>query len=130
MTIELNHTIVLARDKQASAEFLAGVLGIDAGPAWGPFLPVTLGNGVTLEYLDAGDDPIQAQHYSFLVPDDVFDAALARIRDAHLSHWADPFHAEPGRISHNYGGRGVHFDDPDGHNMELQTTPYGPVPAY
>jgi catechol 2,3-dioxygenase-like lactoylglutathione lyase family enzyme len=130
MTVEFNHTIVLSHDKKASAEFLAGILGITVEPAWGPFVPVPLGNGVTLEYLDAGDRPIQSQHYSFLVSDDEFDTALARIRGARLDHWADPFHAEPGRISHNYGGRGVHFQDPDGHDMELQTTPYGEVPAY
>jgi catechol 2,3-dioxygenase-like lactoylglutathione lyase family enzyme len=130
MSVELNHTIVLSRDKQASATFLAGILDVAAEPQWGPFVPVPLGNGVTLEFLDVGDGPIQPQHYSFLVTDEVFDAALARIKDAQVDHWADPFHQEPGRINHNYGGRGVHFDDPDGHNMELQTAPYGEVPAY
>lgn len=127
--IELNHTIVRVRDKQVSAPFLAGILGVDVAPPWGPFLPLALGNGVVLEYLDVGDGPVQSQHYAFLVSDDVFDAAYTRIREAGLSHWADPFHQQPGRINQNYGGRGVYFDDPDGHSMELLTVTYGDRPA-
>jgi len=125
MTIELNHTIVRARDKHASATFLAGILDIDVQPQWGPFLPVELGNGVGLEYLEVGDQPVQPQHYAFLVSDDVFDSAFARIRADGLAHWADPFHEHPDRINHDHGGRGVYFDDPDGHSMELLTSPYG-----
>ncbi len=125
MTIELNHTIVRARDKHASATFLAGILDIDVQPQWGPFLPVELGNGVVLEYLEVGDQPVQPQHYAFLVSDDVFDSASARIRADGLAHWADPFHEHPDRINHDHGGRGVYFDDPDGHSMELLTSPYG-----
>jgi catechol 2,3-dioxygenase-like lactoylglutathione lyase family enzyme len=125
MTIELNHTIVRARHKHASATFLAGILDIDVQPQWGPFLPVELGNGVVLEYLEVGDQPVQPQHYAFLVSDDVFDSAFARIQADGLAHWADPFHAHPDRINHDHGGRGVYFDDPDAHSMELLTSPYG-----
>lgn len=128
MSIELNHTIVHARDKHASATFLAGILDIPVAQPWGPFAPVPVG-GVTLEYLEVGDAPIQPQHYAFLVSDDVFDAAFARVKDAGIAYWADPFHQQPGRINHEYGGRGVYFDDPNGHNLELQTAPYGDAPS-
>ena len=37
MSIELNHTIVWATDREASAGFLAGILGIPLGPVAGPF---------------------------------------------------------------------------------------------
>jgi catechol 2,3-dioxygenase-like lactoylglutathione lyase family enzyme len=130
MSVEFNHTVVRSRDKRASAGFLAVILGVPVEPDWGPFVPVALSNGVTLEFLDAGAEPIESQHYSFLVTDDVFDAALARIRRAGLAHWADPFHRVAGEVNHNYGGRGVHLLDPDGHDIELQTVPYGEVPAY
>lgn len=126
MTIALNHTIVRSHDKHAGAAFLTGILGIEPAPPWGPFQPVELGNGVVLEYLDVGDEPVQSQHYAFLVDDATFDAAFARIRAAGVPYWADPFHHEPGRINHDHGGRGVYFDDPDGHALELQTTPYTP----
>ncbi|MDN5855971.1 MAG: VOC family protein, partial [Actinomycetia bacterium] len=128
-TIQLNHTIVRAHDKHTSAAFLAKILDLPLDPPWGPFLPISLGNGVTLEYVDVGDAPVQSQHYAFLVTDDVFDAAFARIRDTGITYWADPFHQQPGQINHDHGGRGIYFDDPDGHNLELQTTPYGNPPG-
>ena len=123
MSIELNHTIVAARDKQASAGFLAGILGIAAGAPWGPFVPVQLANRVTLDYMTVPE--VRPQHYAFLVSDAEFDAAFARIRDAGLTYYADPGKQQPGEINHRHGGRGVYFDDPDGHFMELLTAPYG-----
>ena len=119
MSVELNHTVVWARDKAASAGFLAGILGLPVGPQSGPFLPVQLGNGVTLDYADADD--IRAQHYAFLVGEDEFDAAFARLRDTGVSYYADPGHSRPGEINHRWGGRGVYFCDADGHNLELLT---------
>ncbi len=121
MSIELNHTIVWARDKEVSARFLADVLGLPSEPRSGPFVPVRLGNGVTLDFADAAD--VRPQHYAFLVGEDEFDAAFARVRSAGVEYWADPFHERPGRINHRNGGRGFYFADPDGHNLELLTRP-------
>lgn len=129
MSIELNHTIVHARDASASAAFLAGILGMPVEDRWGPFLPLTLANGITLDYLDSPEQ-IQPQHYAFLVSDAEFDAAFARIRAAGLTYYAGPLHDRPNEINHNYGGRGVYFDDPDGHSMEVMTAPYGGPPAH
>ena len=53
MTIELNHTIIPAKDKWASAKFLADILNLEAGPEWGHFVPVKTGNGVTLDFSDS-----------------------------------------------------------------------------
>lgn len=119
MSIELNHTIVGAADKHASARFLAGILGLPVGADVGPFAPVRLANGVTLDYMDR--TPVAAQHYAFLVSDDEFDAAFARIQEAALPYFADPGFTEPGEINTRWGGRGVYFHDPDGHSMELLT---------
>ena len=121
MAIELNHTIVSARDKEASAEFLAHVLGLPVGAPTGPFVPLVLGNGVTLDFADA--DEVHAQHYAFAVSEAEFDAAFGRIKDAKLDYWADPFHQHGGEINTRNGGRGVYFADPDGHNLELLTRP-------
>lgn len=120
MTVELNHTIVHTRDQAAAAQFLAAVLGVDVGARTGPFLPIELTNGVTLDYLDV-DGPITSQHYAFLVDDPTFDAAFARITDAGIEYWADPGQREPGRLNAMNGGRGCYFEDPDGHLMELMT---------
>ncbi|MEU6977281.1 MULTISPECIES: VOC family protein [unclassified Streptomyces] len=124
MTAELNHTVVYARDRRVSAEFLAEVLGLAVGAPMGPFLPVDTGNGVTLDYYQQGDEPFTPTHYAFLVPDAEFDTMIDRLERMRVTYYADPNHTEPGRINHRYGGRGAYFDDPDGHNMEIITRPY------
>ncbi|MGW4729144.1 VOC family protein [Streptomyces shenzhenensis] len=124
MTVNLNHTIVAARDKQASAKFLADILGLRVSPDFGPFAPVEIPNGVTLDYMEASDT-ISPQHYAFLVSEDDFDAIFARIGAAGLTFWADPMHRHPGEINTNDGGRGTYFEDPNGHNLEILTRPYG-----
>ncbi|WP_326720991.1 VOC family protein [Streptomyces sp. NBC_00243] len=124
MTIELNHTIVAAHDKRSSARFLADILGLEVGDQYGPFIPVPIPNGVTLDYMDI-PGPIPPQHYAFLVSEDDFDEIFARIRTAGLTYWADPFHRRVNEINTNDGGRGAYFDDPNGHNLEILTRPYG-----
>ncbi|WP_260638688.1 VOC family protein [Streptomyces angustmyceticus] len=123
-TVQLNHTAVFARDRRLSAEFLAAILGLAVGAPFGPFLPVDLGNGVTLDYYEQRDEPVQPQHYAFLVPDEQFDGMIARLEAVGVTYYADPHHTEPGRINRLFGGRGAYFDDPDGHNMEIMTRPY------
>jgi catechol 2,3-dioxygenase-like lactoylglutathione lyase family enzyme len=118
----LDHTIVWSSDPARSATFLADVLGVQVGARTGPFLPIRLGNGVTLDYAEGPPDPT-VQHYAFRVGEDAFDAAFARIRAAGIEYWADPVHRRPGEINGMNGGRGLYFADPDGHNMELLTVP-------
>ncbi len=125
MSVELNHTVVMTRDKKQSAEFLAGLLGLTVGAPFGPFLPVETSNGVTLDFADSDAGPIASQHYAFLVPETDFDAIFGRIQQAGIAFYADPGHREAGQINHRDGGRGAYFEDPDGHNMEILTRPYG-----
>ncbi len=108
MSIELNHTIIPAKDKWASAKFLADILNLEAGPEWGHFVPVRTGNRVTLDFSDSVD--FRPQHYAFLVGDVEFDAALARIRAAGVAHYANFRRERPGEINRLYGGRGVYFE--------------------
>ena len=68
------------------------------------------------------------RHYAFLVSDDEFDQIFARIQARGLKYWADPGRTEEGRINHHFGGRGVYFEDPSGHLMEIITRPYGALP--
>ncbi|MFD8479038.1 VOC family protein [Kitasatospora sp. NPDC059673] len=122
MPIELNHTIVAARDRQATADFLTGLLGLPDAEVHEPFLAVQLGNRVTLDVMTVAG-PITPQHYAFLVSEDEFDAIYGRIQAQGLTHWADPFSQQPGRINHWNGGRGVYVKDPDGHSIEALTRP-------
>ena len=123
----LNHLIVHVKDKDASAEFLAGILGVEAGPQWGPFRPVQMSNGVTLDFI--GTTNPRTTHYAFLVDDVEFDASFARIRQAGIPYYAHPNKSGPGEINHLYGGRGVYFEDRDGNMLELITNPYGAAPG-
>ena len=124
MSVRLNHTIVWCRDKRKSATFLTEVLGLPAPTRFGPFLVVELSNGVSLDFHEV-DGKIALQHYAFLVGEKDFDAIFARIRERDLGYWADPGKSRAGKINRNDGGRGVYFDDPDGHLLEVITRPYG-----
>ena len=124
MPVQLNHTIVHASDKRRSAEHLARLLGLPEPTTYGPFLVVQVANDVSLDYLDESGT-VHPQHYAFLVTEEEFDEIFGRITGAGLPYWADPYHRRPGEINHNDGGRGVYFEDPNGHNMELLTVPYG-----
>lgn len=124
MPAKLNHTIVSARDRRRSAEFLAELLGLPAPSIYEPFLVVQLANEVSLDFI-AADEPIHPQHYAFLVSEAEFDEIFAKITARELPHWADPGQTRPGQINRRDGGRGVYWEDPDGHLLEILTRPYG-----
>ena len=92
----------------------------------GHFVPVKTANGVTLDF-DTREE-LRPGHYAFLVSDGEFDAAFARIRARGVRYYADPRRTKLGEINHLHGGRGVYFDDPNGHVMEIITHPYGDRP--
>jgi hypothetical protein len=70
-------------------------------------------------------DEITQRHYAFLVTEDEFDAIFGRIKDRGLAYSADPSGNKLGEINTNDGGRGVYWDDPNGHRLEIITVPYG-----
>jgi catechol 2,3-dioxygenase-like lactoylglutathione lyase family enzyme len=122
MTVKLNHTIVFVRDKKASSKFLTDLFALPPAKPFGPFLAVQVGE-VTLDFDEV--DEVSTGHYAFLVSESEFDAIFGRIRERKLPYWADPFKRMPGEINHHDGGRGVYFDDPSGHKLEIITRPYG-----
>ena len=129
MAVRLNHTIVAARDRDASALFLTEMLGLPAPSVLGPFAVVQVGD-TSLDFMDAKEyggesDEIPSQHYAFLVSESEFDEIFARIRERQLRYWADPSRRQRDQINHWDDGRGVYFDDPNGHLLEIITRPYG-----
>ncbi|HEX5511753.1 MAG TPA: VOC family protein [Actinomycetales bacterium] len=124
MPVQLNHTIVRSRDKHESARFLAEVLGLPDPMPFARFLVVQADNGVSLDFADA-DEPITPQHYAFLVGEEEFDSIFHRIRERRLQYWADPGRTRAGEINTHDGGRGVYWQDPSGHLLEIITRPYG-----
>lgn len=124
MSVQLNHTIVWCRDKEKSAAFLTDALDLPGPTHYGPFLVVELSNAVSLDFYET-TDKISPQHYAFLVGEEDFDESFDRICSRGIPYWADPGKKSPGEINRHDGGRGVYFDDPDGHFMEMITRPYG-----
>ena len=130
MSIQLNHTIVSCRDQQRSAAFLTGILGLPRATRFGPFLVVEADNSVSLDFAETSGQ-ITPQHYAFLVSEQEFDATFDRLREQDLPYWADPGQTQRQAINRRDGGRGLYFEDPDGHLLEILTRPYGsgPPPA-
>ena len=124
MSIELNHTIVHARDHWAAARDVATVLGLAEPVGYGPFAVVELANGVSLDFM-SDDGDITGQHYAFLVSEDEFDTVWQRLREAGRGWWADPFRRRPREVNRADGGRGLYWEGPDGHWLEIITRPYG-----
>ena len=124
MPVQLNHTIVWCRDKKKSSEFLVRILSCSPAIQIYHFMVVQLANNVSLDFMEKGG-PISIQHYAFLIEESEFDATFSRIRKEGLSYWADPAKSRPNEINRNDGGRGVYFEDLDGHVLEVITRPYG-----
>jgi catechol 2,3-dioxygenase-like lactoylglutathione lyase family enzyme len=124
VSIRLNHTIVWCRDRERSAAFFTEVFGRPPAVTFGPFLVVDLDNDLSLDF-HASDEEFTPQHYAFLVGDDEWDEIFGRIVERGLDYWADPAKVLRGEINRHDGGKGVYFEDPDGHFLEIITRPYG-----
>ena len=124
MSVSLNHHIVKAHDKHESAQFLVDILGLEPPTTYGPFVVVETANGVQLDFADDQGRP-HPQHYAFIVSEPEFDEIRERIVDRGLPYWADPFKKRPNEINNDDGGRGLYWDDPNGHILEIITVPYG-----
>lgn len=124
MTVQLNHTIIWCRDNVASSRYLADVLNRPEPKTFYHFEVVQIDNGVSIDFMVNAEE-FSVQHYAFLVDDATFDHGFARIQELGQPFWADPARTRAGEINRNDGGRGFYFLDPDGHVLELITTPYG-----
>lgn len=128
MTIRLDHTIVPARDKNASAEFFAEIFGLTVKPGY--FAQVQINESLTFDFADEqGPDgepnfnptTIQTHHYAFHVSDGEFDAIFGRVKAKGLAYGSGPFNHTDGRLYNRRGGRGFYFEDPNGHLLEVMT---------
>ena len=123
MNVQLNHTIVWCRDQAKSSHFLTEILGLPPARRFMHFLVVELSNDASLDYYET-TDPIALQHLAFKVSERDFDTVLGRLRERVPQIWADPARTLPGVINRFGGGRGVYFQDPDGHLFEVLTRSY------
>jgi catechol 2,3-dioxygenase-like lactoylglutathione lyase family enzyme len=117
--MELNHTIVPAHDKEASARFFAEVMGLQYEGPQGHFAPVRINDSLTLDF-DNHDD-VKHQHYAFKVSDEEFDAIFERVKARGIRYGSGPGGDWDMQINHRRGGRGFYFPDPNGHSIEVLT---------
>jgi len=120
MAITLNHTIVPARDKAATAKFFAEIFGLKRARS-GYFAPVRVNKSLTL--LFDTDAKFESHHLAFHVSNREFDAILRRIKKAKIVFGSAPWSLDDGKLNDWGGGRGVYFQDPNGHVLELMTVP-------
>ena len=132
MTIRLDHTIVPAKDRNASARFFAEIFGLEVAPGDGHFAQVKINESLTFDFADEaeawggpGFDPSlgKSHHYAFHVDDAEFDAIFARVKAKGIAYGSGPYHHSDGKLYARRGGRGVYFEDPYGHLMEVMTVP-------
>lgn len=124
MALKLDHTIVPARDHEAAAREMAGILGLEYNGPWGHFAPVKVNDTLTLDF-DTSENP-HSNHYAFLADEADFDAILARVKGAAIAFGSGPSRAarRDGAINHRHGGRGFYFECRDGHLWEVITHTY------
>lgn len=129
MAIELDHFIVSARDKVAAAKLLGELLGVPwAASGIGPFAPVYLNDGLTLDFIDT-DESFPVEHFCFRVSDQEFDAILGRIEKAGIAWRSSVRGPVDGKVDTQFGGRGVYWNAPEGHQWEMLTVSYARQPA-
>jgi catechol 2,3-dioxygenase-like lactoylglutathione lyase family enzyme len=121
VAIELNHTIVPARDKVAAARWFARFLGLPFDDdAVTHFAPVRVNDSLTMDFADSAE--IESHHYAFKVSEADFDAIFGRLQAEGIPYGSGPPNPfDDMKINHRGGGRGVYFRDPDGHVLELLT---------
>ena len=119
MTIELDHTIVPSRDKEAAARFFSRIFGLSYNGPVSHFAPVQVNEKFTLDFDEAND--FESHHYAFKVSEAEFDAIVGRIKADGIIYGSGPRSLEDMQINNRRGGRGVYFRDPDGHLLEILT---------
>ena len=121
MPIVLDHTIVPAKDKLASAQFFAEIFGLNVKPADGYFAQVQVNDNLTFDFADETEP--QSHHYAFHISDAEFDAIYQRVKSKGLPYGSGPYNHTDGKIYTRRGGRGFYFEDPNGHLLEVMTVP-------
>lgn len=117
--MELNHTIVPSKDKEAAARFFAEIMGLTYEGPTGHFAPVVLNDSLTMDFDNRED--FRSHHYAFKVTDEEFDGIFSRIKDKGITYGSGPFQPDNGEINNWNGGRGFYWKDIDGHLLEVLT---------
>jgi catechol 2,3-dioxygenase-like lactoylglutathione lyase family enzyme len=119
MAITLDHTIVPARDREISVQFLARILGLRYEGPVAHFAPLRINDTLTLDFDNATG--FESHHYAFKIDEEEFDRVFGRVLAEGIPYGSGPGSLDDMKINHRRGGRGFYFRDPDGHVMEVLT---------
>ena len=129
MPVELDHTLVPSHHAVASARQLAELLDVPWAEAGaGPFSPVYINNGLTLDFIQTAD-PFPVYHFCFRVSPQAFDAILGRIQAAGIAYRSSVRGPDDRKVNTDSGGSMVYWNEPDGHQWEMLTVSYARQPA-
>ena len=128
MAIELDHFIVSCRNKAAAARQLGELLGVPwAESGLGPFAPVYINDGLTLDFFETQED-FPVEHFCFRVSDQEFDAILGRLQAAGIAYRSTVRGPMDMKVDTQFGGRGLYWNVPEGHQWEMLTVSYARQP--
>ena len=128
MSIRLDHTIVPSRNKAASARLLGELLGVPwAAQGIGPFAPVYVNDDLTLDFIDT-DEAFAIYHFGVRGDPDAFDSILGRIEAAGIAYRSAVRGPVDLQVSTQFGGKGIYWNEPDGHQWEMLTVSYARQP--
>jgi len=129
MAVHLDHLMVPARDKVASAKRLGELLGVPwSATGVGPFAPVYVNDGFTIDF-DQWSDPFPLIHYCFRVSEGEFDSILGRLQEAGIPYRSNVQGLVDHQVNTQHGGRIVYWNEPDGHYWEMLTESYARNPG-
>jgi hypothetical protein len=128
MSVQLDHFIVSSHTKVASAKLLAEILGVPwAETAFGVFSPVYINDGLTLDFIQTDED-FPVEHYCFRVNQEEFDAILGRIKARGIAYRSTVRGPVDKQVDTQFGGSGIYWNEPDGHQWEMLTVSYARAP--
>ncbi len=123
--VEFNHLIILAKEKQKTADFITQLLDLPkAIPAHGAtpdfFLCLSFDNDVMVLVTEVKEHPIG--HYAFKVSPKHFDSIVERLKTNQQDFWVDTRMQRPCEWYEQDSKRGFYVIDPSGHGLEVLTS--------
>ena len=121
MPVVLDHHIIPVKDKEESASFLAGILGVPYQGSHGAFASVRVGETL-LDF--STREPVPRLHYAFKVSESEFEGVVERLEAQNVPYGSEHDGTYNGKTNERAGGRGLYFPDPCGHSWEVITATY------
>jgi len=123
VSIKIDHLGLPATDAEASARWLAEILGLEPPVPDGPdgdMFNLSLGSGASILFVT--DPAVAGHHVAFAVAETEFSAIVERLLTRNIAFGNEPDDPTNGQSSDPLGGNGwVYFLDPNGHFFEVTT---------